>query len=203
MLQNRVDPFGHIIKTTARGSLMGNRGRIHNDHQQLVLPFRLQAWITCLLEFKNRKRPVMAPGQYTELFFRDEATSFAAGHRPCFECRRQDADRFKAAWLKGNPQYGFTIKTPIREIDAIIHAERITPAKQKVTFEAHPGALPSGCFVLYNKEPYLVKDNTMYLWAPFGYETKLPLPTSGHISVLTPRSVVNALQAGYIPQMAV
>ncbi|MEO8821838.1 MAG: hypothetical protein ABI267_08810 [Ginsengibacter sp.] len=95
MLQNRVDPFGNIIKTTARGSWMGNRGILHNDQQQVLRPFKLKAWITCKLEFNGRKRPVMAPHRYTGLFFLDEATSFAAGHRPCFECRRQDYHKFK------------------------------------------------------------------------------------------------------------
>ena len=103
MLQNRVDPFGNLIKTPARGSWLGNRGIIHNHNQEVVRPFKLKAWITCTLEFRGRKRQVMAPDRYTELFFLDEATSFAAGHRPCFECRREDALRFKSYWLKGNP----------------------------------------------------------------------------------------------------
>jgi len=85
MLQNRVDPFGNIIRTPERGHWMGNRGLLHNEHQEIVRPFRLKAWITCVLAFKGRRRKVMAPGQYTELFFFDEATAFAAGHRPCFE----------------------------------------------------------------------------------------------------------------------
>src|SRR3978361_1384995 len=116
MLQNRVDPFGNIINTSARGALMGNRGLLHNDKQTLVRTFKLKAWITCKLEFKERKRTVMAPNQYTELFFLDEATSFAAGHRPCFECRREDYNRFKTNWLKGNPEYSFNGKTSIKEI---------------------------------------------------------------------------------------
>ena len=87
MLQNRVNPLGDIIRTPARGAWMGNRGLLHNERQEIVRPYRLIPWITCVLSFKNRHRPVMAPGQYTELFFLDEATSFAAGHRPCKECR--------------------------------------------------------------------------------------------------------------------
>src|SRR5262245_42860885 len=120
MLQNRVDPWGNLIKTKARGAWMGNRGLIHNDRQEIVRPFKLKNWITCLLEFKGRQRKVMTPGLYTELFFLDEATAFSAGHRPCAECRRQDYVRFKLAWLKGNPKYGFDEKTSIREIDNII-----------------------------------------------------------------------------------
>src|ERR1700729_1628773 len=112
MLQNRVDPFGNIIKTAARGQWMGNRGVIHDHHQTLVRPFRLLAWITCVLEFKDRKRELMAPDRYTELFFLDEATSFAAGHRPCAECRTKAFNRFKTAWVGANPEYGFDLRTP-------------------------------------------------------------------------------------------
>jgi len=201
MLQNRVDPFGNIIKTTARGTFMGNRGRLHNEHQELRYPFVLKAWITCLLEFKGRQRQVMSPNTYTELFFLDEATSFAAGHRPCFECRRLDYDRFKQAWLKGNPQYGFHDKTSIKEIDSILHHERITPDKQKLTFEIDPWQLPNGSFVLYEEEPWLVKDASMHLWTPFGYEKKIPLPSDNSITVLTPGSTINAFKTGYTPLM--
>src|ERR1700761_7186777 len=111
MLQNRVDPMGNIIRTSARGAWMGNRGLIHDEHQHVLRPFRLKAWLICVLQFRNRKRVVMSPGQYTELFFFDEATAFSAGHRPCFECRRSDALLFRSCWIKGNPEYGFQEKT--------------------------------------------------------------------------------------------
>jgi hypothetical protein len=114
MLQNRVDPFGNLIKTRARGTWMGNRGVLHDDKQQLLRPFKLKAWLTCRLEFKGRKRQIMAPHRWTELFFLDEATAFAAGHRPCFECRRSDFNKFKSLWIKGNPEYNFDEKTPIQ-----------------------------------------------------------------------------------------
>ena len=133
-LQNRVDPFGQLIRTSARGAWMGNRGMIHNEHQQIIRPFRLKAWITCLLEFKDRHREVMTPNLYTELFFLDEATAFSAGHRPCAECRRADFNRFKAAWVKGNPLYKYHIKTPIGEIDEILHRERMNPNGSKSTY---------------------------------------------------------------------
>ena len=129
MLQNRVDPFGQIIKTTAKGAWMGNRGILHNDEQQVLRPFKLKAWLTCNLQFRGRKRQVMAPNRYTELFFMDEATSFAAGHRPCFECRRIDYNHFKTLWLKGNPEYEFNEKTSIQKIDAILHQERMDKNK--------------------------------------------------------------------------
>ena|ERR1700743_2904958 len=199
MLQNRVDPFGKIIKTQARGAWMGNRGVLHNEKQELLRQFKLKAWITCRLEFKGRKRQVMAPNRYTELFFLDEATSFAAGHRPCFECRRKDYDHFKSLWLKGNPEYNFNEKTAIQKIDGILHEER----KSKVKFEEEPGKIPDGAFVLFNNEAFLVFNGSMYLWSPFGYEKGTALPGEGKLQVLTPRSIINTFRAGYLPQMAV
>jgi hypothetical protein len=202
MLQNRVDPFGNLIKTKARGALMGNRGVLHDEHQQIRRPFKLKTWIACVLEFKGRKRKVMTPNRWTELFFLDEATSFAAGHRPCFECRRADADRFKTLWLKANPEYGFDQKISIKEIDAILDKERIRPDKSKVTFEDDAEKLPNGTFVLFDEKPWLFWDSALYLWTPFGYEPGAPLPDARKLTVLTPRSVVRTFRAGYVPQTA-
>jgi hypothetical protein len=201
MLQNRVDPFGHIIKTKARGHWMGNRGVIHDHQQQLVRSFKLQAWITCLLEFKGKWRPVMAPDRWTELFFLDEATSFSAGHRPCCECRRKDFNRFKSMWLKGNPEYGFTEKTSIREIDKILHKERIAPDRSKISFEERIDHIPNGTFVLFNNNAFLFISPLFYSWTPFGYGEGIPSPEATSFAVLTPRSVVNAFRAGYSPQV--
>ena len=203
MLQNRVDPWGNIIKTSARGSWMGNRGLLHDENQHLRRPFKLQAWLICLLEFKGRKRPVMAPRQYTELFFMDEATAFSAGHRPCFECRRKDYDRFKTLWIKANPEYGFDEKTSIRRIDEILHKERIDPAGAKITYTGTLKNLPDGSFVIYKDQPAVVVGSSIYPWSPFGYEEGVMLPEEEKLAVLTPKSVVNAFRAGYIPQIAV
>jgi hypothetical protein len=170
MLQNRIDPFGNIIKTTARGAWMGNRGIIHNPEQQILRPFKLKAWLICELEFRGRKRQVMAPNRYTELFFMDEATAFAAGHRPCFECRRPDYNKFKSFWLKGNPGYGFDEKTSIQKIDDILHVERTIRDKSKVTYEESVNGIPNGAFVLSGGKPYLIFNGQMYLWSPFGCE---------------------------------
>ena len=202
MLQNRVDPFGAIIRTSARGSWMGNRGVLHDAHQTLLRPFRLKAWITCQLEFKGKKRKVMTPGRWTELFFLDEATAFAAGHRPCFECRRKDATAFKSFWVKGNPEYNFGEKTPIQEIDTILHNERIDRHLTKITFEERVAALPNGSFVVYDNHPFLVLNGFIFQWTPFGYEKGIPVPRVDEITVLTPRSIVNTFRAGYLPQMA-
>ena len=201
-LQNRVDPKGNIISTPARGAWLGNRGVIHNAQQQIVRPFKVKAWIICALQFRGRHREVMMPDRWTELFFLDEATAFSAGHRPCFQCRYQDHQRFKTAWLKGNPTYGFTHKTPISEIDNIIHTERIDKGK-KVTFEDQIQNLPTGTFIEINGEPYLVTDKLICHWTTFGYGEAMPSPIMETVTVLTPRSIVNAFRAGYMPQVSV
>jgi hypothetical protein len=203
MLQNRVDPFGNIIKTSARGAWLGNRGVIHNPEKEIVRPFKLKAWIICMLEFRGRHREVMMPDRWTELFFLDEATAFSAGHRPCFQCRYMDHQRFKRYWLKGNPGYGFDEKTSIHKMDEIIHRERISKDKSKITHIEKAENLPNGAFVLLNSNAYLVSDGLIYLWSPFGYEKGLPLPLTQNVEVLTPRSIVNTFTAGYVPQMGV
>jgi hypothetical protein len=176
MLQNRVDPFGNLIKTKARGSWMGNRGVIHNADQQIIRPFKLNTWITCLLEFKNRKRVVMTPDRWTELFFMDEATSFAAGHRPCAECRREDFNRFKSFWLLANPEFKFDTKTPIQKIDQILHKERISPDKSKIIFKEFSNLIPNGSFVAIDKQAYIVSNQEIFRWTSFGYEKGIALP---------------------------
>lgn len=203
MLQNRVDPTGDIISTSARGTWMGNRGQLHNEHQQVVRPFKLKAWLTCVLQFKDRHRRVMAPNRYTELFFMDEATAFAAGHRPCFECRRKDYGRFKAFWITGNRKTGFDMQTSINDIDKVLHKERIGKKGEKITYKEKIKDLPEGVFVLVDDKPYLVANNQLYLWTSFGYESPVALPEAEIITVLTPKSTVNAFKAGYKPQMAI
>nr|WP_121269219.1 hypothetical protein [Pedobacter schmidteae] len=198
MFQNRVNPFGQLIETKARGLWMGNRGLLHNGQQQILRPFKLKAWITCVLEFKDRKRPIMAAGQYTELFFLDEVTAFAAGHRPCFECRRVDAARFKLYWIQGNPEYGFDMKTPIGKIDEILHQERVDSSGAKVVYEAVLSSLPDGTFVQVEDGAYLLKNQQLFHWSPAGYGAQFSLPESTMVKVLTPASIVNAFSAGYI-----
>jgi hypothetical protein len=201
MLQNRVDPFGNIIRTSARGTWMGNRGLLHDEQQHIRRPYKLMAWITCVLQFKNRQRKVMSPGLYTELFFRDEATAFAAGHRPCFECRRADYNRFKTCWLQGNPAYGFDERVSIREIDKILHRERIDGQGTKVTYAAVIGQLPDGVFIEHQGKPYVMYKQALFLWSPEGYTKKEILSPGETVRVLTPASVVNAFRAGYIPEI--
>lgn len=201
MLQNRVDPSGTIFRTSARGALMGNRGVIHNDQREITHTFKHKAWISCVLEFKGRKRTVMTPGRWTELFFFDEATAFAAGHRPCFECRREDAKKFKAYWLKGNPSYDFSLNTSISKIDEILHRERIDSDKQKVMHQRPAADLPEGTFVLLDESYFVISNNKLHHWTPVGYDNIIAIPNNTSLTVLTPESVVNAFRAGYVPQI--
>jgi len=182
---------------------MGNRGVIHDEQQYIVRLFKLKAWLICLLDFKGRRRPVMAPDRYTELFFLDEATAFSAGHRPCAECRRKAFNRFKHFWLESNPGYGYTERTPIWKIDEVLHKERINLSGMKITFTESIGHLPAGSFILNNNEPYLFADRLFFRWTPNGYEDGIGLPGIDRVEVLTPRSVVNAFRAGYKPEMAI
>jgi hypothetical protein len=201
MLQNRVDPFGRIIMTDARGAFMGNRGVIHNEDKQITHAFKHKQWIICTLQFKGRRRSVMTPGRWTELFFLDEATAFAAGHRPCFECRKEDATRFKSCWIQGNPSYNFTMKTSIKDIDQVLHRERIDSDKKKVTHQSLPSELPDGTFVSIDEHPCLLNQGRLHRWTPFGYDNSFVLPETEILTVLTPHSVVNAFSAGYRPQL--
>jgi hypothetical protein len=197
MLQNRVDPYGNIIKTSARGHWMGNRGLLHDNGKSILRPFKLKAWLICVLEFRGRKREVMSPRLYTELFFWDEATALAAGHRPCYECRKQDYNRFKHFWLEGNKEYGFNEKVSIQEVDKILHAERIDGSGAKVTYEADIKTLPDGCFIEWEGRPCVILNESILPWADFSYGEREPLP-QGRVKVLTSKSTVNALRAGYV-----
>ncbi|TKC05739.1 hypothetical protein FA048_17825 [Pedobacter polaris] len=202
MLQNRVDPFGNLITTKARGKWLGNRGQLHGTGKTILRPFKHKAWISCELVFKGRRRVIMSPNLWTELFFLDEATALAAGHRPCFECRRIAANLFKAAWLKGNPEYGFNLKTKIGAIDKILHRERIDEQGKKVTFQATLKDLPTGTFISIDNEAYLVVNDLIYQWSPFGYAAGKQIALSTVVKVLTPKSIMNALKSGYQPQLS-
>ena len=202
-MQNRVDPFGTVIETKARGLWMGNRGKIHNDKKEIVQAYKLKAWLTCKLQFNGRHRIVMGANTYTELFFLDEATAFAAGHRPCFECRRNDFVYFKKMWLKANPEFGFTESTSIQQIDAVLHKERMNDDGSKRTFEANINHLPDGSFISIDERAYLLYNHQLHLWTPFGYKTYKTKPASEIVTVLTPRSIVKMFKEGYVPQMSV
>jgi hypothetical protein len=195
-LQNRVTPTGDIIATAHRGMFTGNRGIIHDPATKTLLKRRWasQAWLTCLCEFKGRRREVMGGRGWTELFFLDEATAFAAGHRPCFFCRRDDANRFRSAWEQGN---GVT-DVRLREIDAVLHRERLVGAKKRLHVLTMPLAeLPDGAMVLEGEASYLIARGRALSWSPAGYR-QAPSALQDAM-LLTPPSTLRALSAGYLP----
>ncbi|MEM9576193.1 MAG: hypothetical protein AAF999_04170 [Pseudomonadota bacterium] len=196
-LQNRVQPDGSIIAHPARGRFMGNRGILHDDAQRLGrVRWRHKAWVTCLLAFKGRHRQIMRPNNYTELFFWDEAVAFAAGHRPCGECRRADYNRFREA---------AGITTPIKLFDAALHADRAEPKTYRQRrHEACIGDLPNGTFILNDRgQPALVLHDALLPYAPLGYSAPAPRPKTGTVTVLTPRLLIATLRDGYDLKIAV
>src|SRR6201992_2282554 len=153
-LQNRVLPTGDIVAIPDRGTFVGNRGIIHDPAPRTLLKRRwsTHAWITCVLEFRGRRRKVMERRSWTELFFLDEATAFAAGHRPCFYCRREDANRFRAAWEQGNGVGD--LHAP--EIDAVLHRERLVSGKRLHPLPAPLDQLPDGTMVQSGGESFMM-----------------------------------------------
>lgn len=200
--QNRVTPFGDIIAVAAKGALMGNRGVLHADDGRLVHPWRTEAWITCALEFKGRSFPVRAPGHCTALFFHDEATALAAGHRPCAMCRRAHFNAFRDAWARGNGWDGLS-PPRTRDIDIRLHAERVEPhTRRKTVYEATAGDLPDGTMIAFPDDParaWLLSGGLAHPWSPEGYGAPRPLAREVPVTVQTPRSTVNAIAAGYRP----
>ena len=137
--QNRVTPEGTIIADPARGLYMGNRGILHDGAGRIIAPYRHKAWICCVTEFRGWWREVMTPGNYTELFFLDEATALAAGHRPCALCRREAYNRFRTAWISAG--LGEDPRAP--EMDRVLHGARVSPRRRdKVTSSAPMSDLP-------------------------------------------------------------
>src|SRR5215831_5062323 len=132
-LQNRVDPYGRLVATPERGTLMGNRGVLHDESRRVVAAWRTKRWIACVLSFRGRKREVFTPRRYSELFFLDEATSLSAGHRPCAECRRARYNEFRAAWSAAHGGNGRFAGAD--DMDDVIHAERVERGGGKKTYE--------------------------------------------------------------------
>ncbi|MBR0973516.1 MULTISPECIES: hypothetical protein [Bradyrhizobium] len=195
-LQNRVTPTGDIISTPHRGLFTGNRGIIHDPATRTLLKKRWSspAWITCLCEFRGWRRPVMARRSWTELFFLDEATAFAAGHRPCFFCRRDDAKRFRAAWEAGNGASGISAKA----MDAQLHRERLDRGRKRLhPLPAPLAELPDGAMVQQGEASFLVMQGSALPWSPAGYIKGAR--QLGDVQLLTPPSTLRALHAGYRP----
>ena len=192
--QNRVNPFGDLIATPERGTLYGNRGCLVDKNGKIARPFKEVRWITCVLDFKGRRHPMMAPGRYTGLFFLDEATALAAGHRPCAECQRDRFNLFRSYWPKANPDHAISERPLAPVIDAVLHGERLGSHQLSSSIDE----LPDGTFVTNDGvNAYLVLKRKLFLWTPGGYlkaeGTNLNFP----VNVLTSASVVRSLAAGY------
>ncbi len=175
-----------------RGLMMGNRGILHDDARRIVKPFAVRRWIACLLEFRGRHREVMTPHRYTELFFLDEATAFSAGHRPCAECRRGDYKRFLGLWEAWS-----CAPAGADEMDAVLHADRIE-GKRKRTYREELARLPDGAYVALDGQAWLVWDSNLFAWSDSGYMRRRPRGRR-EVEVLTPRSALAILGAGYRP----
>jgi hypothetical protein len=192
-LQNRVDPFGGLFATSARGTMFGNRGgKFHTGDRGLTSRrWVSRQWICCVLDFKGRRRDVWGR-YYTELFFLDEVTAFAAGHRPCFECRRKDAKEFAARFpLKG--------KVTALAMDDMLHAERLN-GKAKRIHRRNIDMLPDGAMIARDGEAYAVRGGKLLRWTPRGYKDATRRPKCVSVDVLTPPSMLKVLSRGYAPQ---
>jgi hypothetical protein len=192
-LQNRVTPFGEIVATPERGTMLGNRGVLHDDHRRIVRTSQVRRWICCVLSFKGIRRTVMTPRSYTELFFLDEATALSAGHRPCFECRRHAARDFQRCWEKA-----FGVLATADGMDRVLASERRLQGGGKRTYEAALRTLPDGAFALRDGAAWLVRARRLWRWTPGGYRDSKEIG-SGRVQVLTPRATVAVIRAGYEP----
>lgn len=180
---------------------MGNRGILHDDTKTIVAPWRHRAWVTCRLEFRGRHRQVFASHHYSELFFLDEATAFAAGHRPCAECRRERYDEFKALWCEANG-LGEPRAVPVAQLDRRLHAERARRGGGKVTHEVLFGEVPPGAFVEHAGAAWLLWDGQLWRWSPSGYSGQGPELAPGEpVALLTPPSMAELFRRGLAPQV--
>jgi hypothetical protein len=196
-LPNRVTPLGDIVAIPLRGAWLGNRGKLHRDHE-IVRYTRNRAWITCALRYKNWSIPQWAPGHYTVLFFHDEAVSLAAGHRPCALCRRSAYNDYRQASVVGT---GHPVPGAV-DLDRQLHGERLIVGTHRRRLQKLAWtSLPEGAFVVEQEKPCLVRTATIIPWTTDGYAAPLPRPESGTAQVLTPPTSIRALAAGYPVQI--
>jgi hypothetical protein len=206
-LRNRVTPRGELVAVADRGTLLGNRGVLHDDNRRIVRQFQHRRWLLCELTFQGRRRQIMKPHRYTELFFLDEAVALAAGHRPCAECRRGDYRTFGRCFAAGT---GRRDPPSADELDRILHAERRptttgtpvsrTSAPRSVPPERSTADLPDGAYILLDDTCWLVLGDRVLRWTAGGYHQSIPRP-AGRAAVLTPTSTLAALRAGYRPRL--
>lgn len=195
-LQNRVDPCSQLHAVPAFGTFMGNRGRLHNAERQVVGKWKVKPWITCALNpFKDYKRPgLMMLNSYTELFFLDEPTAYAAGHRPCAECRRPAYKLFKAAWARAFPEQQ---DLSAKAIDNLLHAARLNEGGSQRTWTARLSDLPDGSMIEHAGECVLLWKGHQWRWSFEGYTPwQSAIPAGQVVRVLTPQPIVSLFAAG-------
>ncbi len=192
--QNRVTPLGELVAEPGRGLVYGNRGCLHDAHGQIRRRFAGRRWIACRLSFRGWHRaPLLQPGRFTELFFLDEATAFAAGHRPCALCRREDYNTFVARWQALHPD-----QRGADAIDAQLHDERVDPETRSHRTHRRPfPGLPDGAFVVHDGVPRLVRAGALLTWSTAGYGASSARPDKGEAVVITPPSLLAVLDAGW------
>ncbi len=197
---NRVTPFGEIVAMPERGTMMGNRGILHDPEGHVRRPWQVKRWLICVLEFRGRYRTVMSPNRYTELFFLDEATGLAAGHRPCAECRHARYVAFRDAWAAGNRRVLGPGPIGADAMDDRLHAERVGPGRSKGTHRANIDDLPDGG-VRHPRRRGCLPDPGRRdpRWSPGGYRERRRRPKGEFVTVLTPASTVRAIRSGYAP----
>lgn len=198
--QNRVDPFGVIRAVPDRGSFMGNRGIIHDATSRTLLKRRwtTKAWIICVCSFKGRQRKVMSPGTYTELFFFDEVTALAAGHRPCFECRRQAAKTYAGCFADAHR----TADPKVREIDTVLHSQRLAAGGKAVRIAIDKlEELPDGTMISVSGAAMALRNGAALPWSFSGYGDPVPMQklTGPATTLITPMATIGVLRAGYRP----
>ncbi len=195
-LQNRVNPFGELVAVPARGLFLGNRGgRFHTDAKALTARrWASRQWICCVLDFKDRHRDVWGRF-YTELFFLDEPTALAAGHRPCFECRRKDALAFAESWKAAK---NLRSRPTASEMDAALHRQRLD-GRGKRLHRRDIDTLPDGAFVALEEGAFAVRGDMLLRWSPEGYDARQTRLRGITVDLLTPPAIVAALSAGYRP----
>jgi hypothetical protein len=197
-LQNRVTPMGDIVASPERGLFTGNRGIIHDAQTRTLLKRRWtnRAWLICTLRWRDVRRTVMGSGSWTEMFFLDEATALAAGHRPCFLCRREAALAFQRAF----PIDGRPAKPKAPDMDLALHAERLDDRQKRLHALVLPTAdLPDGVMVLQGGVPHLVVQGMARAWSMRGYGAAVALESGAQL--ITPPSTMAALEAGYRPHL--
>ena len=198
-LQNRVTPAGEIVAHDSRGLMMGNRGCLHGHGRELgVSRWRSKLWICCVLEWKEVRRDPMPPGRWTALFFLDEATALAAGHRPCGYCRRSDYLDFAMAWQAAD---GAAKRLLAWQMDAVLHAQRTDRRRRKLTYSAPVHELPDGVMVRFSAGPHLQLAGRFLPWSFTGYGAPVSPPSSASAEVLTPPAITAAIMAGYRPML--